>query len=240
MSGWKAKRFWKEATVSEGADGFGVALDGRVVKTPGKAMLALPTRALAEVIAAEWDAQQGQIDPRQMPMTRAANTAIDKVAPQHSEVVALLAEYGGTDLLCYRAATPEALRVRQDAAWQPWLDWAEAALAARLVVTEGVTPVPQAAESTARLAAAVAAMDPFALTALHDLVAISGSLVLGLAVAEGRLTADAAWNISRIDEDWQIAQWGEDEEAAAHAARKRAAICDAERFLNLVRAGSEF
>ncbi|WP_372839126.1 ATP12 family chaperone protein, partial [Phaeovulum sp.] len=220
-------------------EGFGVALDGRAVKTPAKATLALPSRALAEAIAAEWDAQQGEIDPRQMPMTRAANAAIDKVATQHAEVAALVAEYGGTDLLCYRATTPAALRMRQDSAWQPWLDWAEATFSARLIVTEGVTPVSQDVESTTRLAAAVAAMGPFELAALYDLVAISGSLVLGLAVSEGRLTADTAWNISRIDEDWQIAQWGEDEEATAHAERKRAAICDAERFLKLVRAGSE-
>lgn len=235
MSGWKAKRFWKQATVSDVPGGFGVTLDGRVVKTPAKATLTVPSRALAMAIAAEWDAQTGQIDPRKMPMTRGANAALDKVALQHAEVVALLADYGGTDLLCYRAAEPPGLRVRQEAGWQPLLDWAETALGARLTVTEGVKPVPQDTGALARLAAAVAACDAFELAALYDLVAITGSLVLGLAVARERLDAETAWALSRIDEEWQIAKWGEDEQAAAEAATKHAALLQAERFWHLAR-----
>lgn len=238
MSGWKAKRFWKAAAVTGAEGGFGIALDGRAVKTPAKAPLLVPTRALAAAIAAEWDAQTGQIDPRIMPMTRSANAAIDKVAPQHAEVAALVADYGGTDLLCYRAEAPEALRARQDAGWQPLLDWAAARYGVRLAVTTGVTPVPQDSKALASLAAEVAAMDAFGLAALHDLVAISGSLVLGLAVTEGRIGPDAAWGLSRIDEDWQISLWGEDEEAAAHAAAKRAALQEAARFWQLVHSRS--
>ena len=233
MSNWKAKRFWKSATVTEADGGFGVALDGRPVKTPGKAALLVPTRALASAIAAEWDAQQGQIDPRKMPMTRAANSAIDKVVPQHAEVAALIAEYGGTDHLCYRAATPAALRALQDAAWQPLLDWAQARYGAALHTGEGVLPFPQDPGALARLAAEVAQKDAFELAALHDLVAITGSLVLGLAVAEGHVGAAAAWGLSRVDEDWQISQWGEDDEAKAHATAKHTAMLDAERFWQL-------
>jgi len=235
MSGWKAKRFWQQAAVTEIEGGFGVALDGRVVKTPAKATLRVPGRALALAIAAEWDAQQGQIDPHRMPFTRGANAAIDKVLPQHAEVVALLAEYGGSDLLCYRAPGPPGLRALQDAGWQPLLDWAEAVLGARLAVTEGVQPVAQDAAALARLAAAVAACDAFELAALYDLVAITGSLVLGLAVAHERLDAEAAWNLSRIDEDWQVSQWGEDDQAAADAAIKRAALIQAQHFWQLAR-----
>jgi chaperone required for assembly of F1-ATPase len=233
MSGWKAKRFWNAAAVTEAAGGYGVALDGRPVRTPAKAPLAVPTQALAAAIAAEWDAQSGLIDPRTMPMTRSANAAIDKIMPQRAEVAALLADYGGTDLLCYRAATPANLRARQNAAWQPLLDWAETRFGARLVVTEGVQPVPQDPAALARLAAQVVAMDPFDLAALHDLVAITGSLVLGLAVTDAQISADAAWQLSRVDEDWQISQWGADDEATAHAALKRAALLGAESFWHL-------
>ncbi|MBW6506123.1 MAG: ATPase [Rhodobacteraceae bacterium] len=233
MSNWKAKRFWKAAAVTEAEAGFGVALDGRAVKTPGKALLVLPSRALAAAIAAEWDAQQGQIDPRTMPLTRTANSAIDKVTPQRAEVAALIADYGGTDHLCYRAATPAALRAQQDAAWQPLLAWAATRYGAPLRVAEGVVPIDQPPDALARLTAVVASMDPFELAALHDLVAVTGSLILGLAVAEGHLNAASAWVCARIDEDWQILHWGDDDEAQAHAAAKRAALLTAERFWQL-------
>lgn len=230
MSGWAAKRFWKEATVAEGEGGFAVLLDGRAVKTPAKAPLVLPTRAMAEAVAAEWQAQGEKIDPLSMPVTRSANAALDKVRAQHAEVAALIAAYGETDLLCYRAEAPEALVARQAAGWDQWLDWAAARYGARLTVTKGVVPVPQPEAALAALAARVAACDAWELAALHDLVGITGSLVLGLAVAEGQLDAEAAWALSRIDDDWQIEQWGDDEEAIVHAALKKAAVLHAERF----------
>ena len=235
MSTWTAKRFWKSALVQPVEGGFAVALDTRPVRTPAKAPLVVPTQALAQAIAEEWDAQVETIDPRTMPMTRAANAAIDKVRPQKDEVAALIAEYGETDLLCYRADAPEALVERQKAAWDPWLTWAEKELRAPLRVTGGVIPVAQDEGAVSALAAQVHRLDEFELAALHDLVAMTGSLVLGLAVARGSLSADAAWTLSRIDEDWQIAQWGEDEEAAEHAAIKRTALANAERFWSLAR-----
>lgn len=230
MSGWTARRFWKAAAAEPCEGGFTVRLDGRAVKTPAKAPLVVPTLAMAQAIAAEWDAQAGVVKPETMPVTRAANSAIDKIVPQRAEVVALLAAYGASDLLCYRAERPEALAQRQAEGWNPVLDWAAEALSARLVVTRGVMHVAQAPEALARLEARVAAQTPFQLAAFHDLVAISGSLVLALAVTEGRLGMEEAWALSRIDEVWQVQEWGEDEEAAAMEAERRAAFAQASRF----------
>lgn len=233
MSGWTAKRFWQAAQAEPCEGGFTVRLDGRGVKTPAKAPLVVPTLAMAEAIAAEWDAQQGAVKPDTMPVTRAANSAIDKIVPQQAEVVALLAAYGASDLLCYRAAGPEALAERQAAAWDPVLDWAAEAFGARLAVTRGVMPVAQEAEAVARLEAEVAGLSVFRLAGFHDLVAISGSLVLALAVIRGRLDAEEAWRLSRIDEAWQVEQWGEDEEAAAAEAVRHVAFGAASRFYAL-------
>ena len=233
MSAWKAKRFWTSAQAEACEGGFTVRLDGRAVKTPAKAALVVPTMAMAEAIAAEWDAQTGEVKPATMPVTRAANSAIDKITAQRDEVVEIIAAYGATDLLCYRALAPVALIARQAAGWDPVLDWAAGALGARLVVTAGVVHVEQPPEALARLTARVAGMTEFQLAGLHDLVAISGSLVLALAVTEGRLGVDAAWVLSRIDETWQIEQWGADEEAAELEAARRVAFGEASRFYAL-------
>jgi len=230
MSGWKAKRFWKAATVVPEGAGWGVRLDGRPVKTPGKTPLVVPTEAMAAAIASEWDAQQGEVKPATMPVTRAANSALDKIAVQFDEVAAMIAAYGGTDLLCYRATGPAALVARQAAAWDPLLDWAADTLAAPLVVTAGVVPVSQPRASLDRLAEVVRAFDPFRLMALHDLVAISGSLVIGLAIVRGRISVQDGWDASRIDETWQVEAWGHDEEAAELEALKREAMDNAARF----------
>jgi chaperone required for assembly of F1-ATPase len=233
MSAWKAKRFWKEARAEACEGGFTVRLDGRGVKTPAKVPLVVPTLAMAEAIAAEWDAQQGEVKPDTMPVTRAANSAIDKIVPQRAAVVEIVAAYGGSDLLCYRATGPEALIARQAAGWDPLLDWAAQALGVRLAVTQGVVHVAQDPAGLARLAARVDAFDPYRLAAFHDLVAISGSLVLALAVTEGRLTPEEAWALSRIDEHWQVEQWGEDEEAAASEAARHEGFVAAARFFAL-------
>lgn len=233
MSVWSARRFWTTATAVPVPGGFAVQLDARPVRTPLKAPLVLPTQALAEAVAAEWQAQAGKVDPETMPFTRTANSAIDKVAPQQDAVAAMLTSYGGSDLLCYRAEGPEDLVARQAEAWDPILDWAAQRLGARLVVTTGVMPVDQPGESLAGLYQCVCGLDPFKLSAFHDLVALSGSLILALAVTQKRLTVQAAWTLSRIDEDWQNSLWGEDEEAAEVTARKRAAFLQADRFFGL-------
>ena len=235
MSAWAAKRFWKQATAVACEGGYTVKLDGRAVKTPAKRPLVVPTLAMAQAIAAEWDAQQGLVKPDTMPVTRAANSALDKVAVQFDEVAGLLAAYGETDLLCYRATGPEALIARQAAAWDPVLDWAAQDLGAPLHVTAGVTPVDQPAASIARLTALVQGFTAFELAAVHDLIAISGSLLLGLAVTQGRISVKQAWDLSRIDESWQNEQWGIDEDAAVLEAFKQSALEQADRFFALCR-----
>ena len=213
--------------------GHTVHLDARPVRTPAKAPLVVPTPEMAQAIAGEWQAQEGLVRPATMPFTRMANSAIDKVTPLRPGVVAEVAGYGATDLLCYRAAGPVALVARQAADWDHLLDWAESALQAPLVVTAGVIPVAQPAPSLARLTTRVDAMSAFSLVALHDLTAISGSLVLGLAVAAGRLTAGQAFDLSRIDETWQAEEWGQDDEAAEVQSLRRQAMDEAGRFLAL-------
>ncbi len=235
MSAWQPKRFWKDAVAEPCEGGFTVRLDGKPVKTPAKAAFVLPTLAMARAAAAEWAAQGDVIRPETMPVTRAANSAIDKLGHQFAEVVDLLAEYGGSDLLCYRATGPQALIDRQAAAWTPLLDWARAELRVDLRVTAGIVHIAQPPEALARLRAELAAATPFELAALHDLIAITGSLILGLAIARGRLTAADAFSKSRIDEHWQSELWGEDEEAARIDAQKAAALEEAARFHGLCR-----
>ncbi len=233
MTGWVPKRFWTDARAEATEGGFTIRLDARPVRTPAKSPLILPTRALAESIAAEWQAQGAAIDTATMPLTRAANSAIDKVTPQFDEIAGIVAAYGASDLLCYRAALPRALAARQAAAWDPLLDWAAEAHAARLTVTIGVVPVAQPPDAVARLAARVAAQTSFALTALHDLTALSGSLVIGLAALGSRWTPAELWDASRIDEEWQAAQWGRDDEADAAADAKRRDFLQAHLFWQL-------
>ncbi len=231
--GWKNKRFWTQVLRESVPGGYTVQLDSRPLRTPAKAALIVPTAAMADAIADEWQAQTGEIDPARMPVTRAANAAIDKVTPQRGEVAARLADYGATDLLCYRAETPYELRARQDAAWDPLLDWAAQTLGSRLAVTTGITPVPQPEKARARLKQRVLALDPFTLAGFHDLVGISGSLVIGLAALHGAFKPEDLWKRSRIDEDWQVEQWGEDTIATHEAETKHRDFLRAQHFLRL-------
>ncbi len=232
---WKAKRFWKESAVVPEAEGFGIQLDGRAVKTPAKRGLVVPTRAMAEVIAAEWDAQEGEINPHSMPATKTANAAIDKVAVQHAEVADMLAAYGDSDLLCYRADHPDELVALQAAQWDPMLDWGADALGARLEPRAGVMHVPQDKKALDVLSARTHALTSFELAAFHDLVSLSGSLILGFAVAEAAHPPDAVWTLSRLDEIWQAEQWGKDDEAEALAALKRSQFLHASTMFTLCR-----
>ncbi|MEM8624839.1 MAG: ATP12 family protein [Pseudomonadota bacterium] len=227
------KRFWRETAWQKVDDGYELTLDGKPIRTPGRQPLLLPTVELAEAMAAEWEAQVERVDPGAMPLTRAANTAIDRVMVHRAPVVAELARYGETDLLCYRAPHPPGLVVRQAALWDPLLDWAETAFGARLVPAEGVIYAAQNETALSRLREELEKADVWALTALHELVSLSGSLVIGLGVKHGRLSTADAWAASRVDEDWNIAEWVEDEEAAAQAARREAAFHAAARFLAL-------
>lgn len=237
MSEWKARRFWTTAGTRPTTQGWEVQLDERTLRTPGKHALILPTEALALAIAEEWQAQADLIAPATMPLTRAANSAIEKVAPQFAAVADMLSDYGGTDLLSYRADQPDELIQRQAEGWDPLIDWAATELRAPLKITHGVIPVAQDAASVRRLRDEVHALDVFGLTALHDLVTLPGSLVLGLAVIRGRIDAGDAHRLSRIDEDFQASRWGEDDEAGEAAENRRQAILMAERFWLLSRSG---
>ena len=231
---WAAKRFWGDVFVVPLERGFGVKLDQRRVKTPAKADLIVPTEGMAQSIAAEWQAQVGVIKPQTMPFTRMANSAIDKVTMQFDDVADFVAAYGASDLLCYRATHPEELTDRQSTAWDPLLNWANQELKAPLSITTGVMPIEQDPVSVSTLRALVHELGPFELAALHDLVAISGSLILGLAVVRSRITSEQAWCLSRIDECWQIEQWGPDDESVAAEAMRRSDLLFAGGFFELI------
>ena len=227
MSEWAMKRFWTEVSFQPEGDRFAVKLDGRSVKTPAKAALLVPTEAMAERIAEEWDAQAEAVDPARMPWTRSANAAIDKVATQRIEVEDHLAGYAGSDLLCYRAEGPDSLVARQQEVWDPVLDWLATRYDVRLSVGIGVMPVEQSADNIARLASAMTPMSDFQLTGFYDLVTLSGSFGLALAVVNDLQPVADLWAASRLDETWQIEQWGDDEEAAEVAAIKERAFLHA-------------
>lgn len=225
------KRFYASATV--GADGT-IHLDGRPVHTPGRRLLAIPAPALARAIREEWERQGERIDPRSMPMTGLANAAIDRIAPDAPAFAAGLARYGESDLLCYRAETPEGLVRSQARAWDPVLDWARRRYDVDFEIVTGIIHRAQPASSVDRLAKAVAARGPFELAGLSPLVTVSGSLILSLAVAEGGIEPDEAWSAATVDEEWQARHWGEDEEAAAALAARRRDFDAGWRFLRLL------
>jgi chaperone required for assembly of F1-ATPase len=229
------KRFWKKAEAIAAEGGFSVALDGKPIRTPARNVLRLPTRALAEALAAEWEGQEDELRPEKMPLMRLASTAIDLVARRREHVVGEIAKYAETDLVCHRADAPPGLARRQAEAWQPLLDWAMLRFDAPLSVTSGVLPARQSEHALKGFRSAVAAYDDFSLAALHAATTSCGSVVIGLALAEGRVGAEEAFQLSQLDETFQIEQWGEDEEAARRRASLREDIAAAARLLDLLR-----
>lgn len=230
------KRFYKEATAIEAEDGFAVQLDGKAVQTPGKRALRVPTRALAEAIAAEWQGQGVTVSPIALPLTRLVSTALDRVEPRRAEVIAELANFAGTDLLCYRADDPPALIERQRESWQPLLDWAMERYDAALSVTQGITPIPQPPAALAAIEHAIAAHDAMMLVALHLATTSCGSVVIGLALLTGRISPDEAFNAAELDESFEIERWGEDAEQTKRRAGLKEDIALAARFAALLRA----
>ena len=224
------KRFWTHVTIADGA----ILLDGRMVKTPARATLALPTAALADAVAAEWRTVGDRVDPRTMPLTGLANAAIDRVSPDTTRFASDIGIYGETDVLCYRAAQPPKLAARQAAVWDPLLDWARRRYDIALTATDGVAHVPQSPETIARLNAAVATRSAFELAALSPIVTIGGSLIVALMLAEGVLGADAAFDATHLDELWQVELWGEDTLAAQARALRRVDFTAAVDFLRLL------
>ncbi len=225
------KRFWKDVTVD--ADR-GVRLDGRPLRTPGRAPLSLPTAGLADAIANEWRTVGDDIDPRAMPLTGLANAAIDRIAPDTAAFAAGLAAYGESDLLCYRADGPPDLVTRQAAAWNPPLDWARDRYDVHFEIATGVMHRAQPEATIERLGAAITARPAFELAPLSPIVTITGSLVLALALAERAMTAEAVWTAANLDEDWQVEQWGEDELAVKARETRRRDFDAAAQFLSLV------
>jgi len=208
------RRFYETAATAAVADGYAVRLDDKPIRTPARRMLAAPTLALGEAIAAEWQAQKDVIDPAKMPLTRLANAIIDGVVDAPQPVAAEIAKYLASDLLLYRAGAPPGLVERQAHHWDPILAWARQALGADFKLGEGVVHV---AQPEAALAAARAAipLEPWRLGAVHAMTTLTGSALIALAMARGALSADAAWQAAHVDEDWNMAQWGRDEMAAA-------------------------
>jgi len=216
------KRFYTDVAVSDEGSGAGLLLDGKPVRTPGKVPLMVPTKRLAEAIAEEWRAQSEQIDPRTMPLTKLANSAIDGVEGHTEAVSDDIMAHAGADLLCYRASGPEGLLAAQAAHWDPIVAWAKEVLDAPLNLAEGIVHVAQPDASLTAIRKALEGLDAFGLAALHVMTALTGSALLALAVAKKRLEPEAAWDAAHVDEDFQISQWGEDAEAKdRRAARKR-------------------
>ena len=229
------KRFYQRAEPVQRTGGHGITLDGRPIKTPGRRDLVVPTEALARGIAEEWNAQQAEVRTATMPLTRLATTAVDRVATHRDAIVGQTANYAATDLLCYRATHPPALATRQQAVWQPLIDWAVLRYDAPLAVTSGVIPKSQSPATLRAFAAAVAELENFELTALHVATAACGSLIIGLALLEGQLDARQAFAASQLDESFQIEGWGEDPEQTERRRALAADIETAAQFISLLR-----
>jgi chaperone required for assembly of F1-ATPase len=229
------KRFWEQAAVVEAEGGFGVALDGRPVKTPGRADLVVPTKALALAIAAEWQGCGETVDPQAMPLTGLANAAIEKVAADSKAFAAGLARYAESDLFCYRAEGPAALVARQAESWDALLSWARRRYDLDFATCSGVMHIAQPAETVQKLGHAVTSLDNFHLAGLSPLVTIGGSLVAALAVLEEMMPAEDAWEAVSLDDRWQLEQWGDDPEARATLDARRRDFMAAARFLELLR-----
>lgn len=216
------KRFYKDVTVTQVDDGFSVQLDGKPVRTPGKALLAVPTQPAAELLAAEFDAQQETINPVSMPVVRLVNTAIDGVATDLQAVLEDVMRFSGSDLVCYRADAPQELVQRQADAWDPILDWAQATLGARFILGEGIMHVAQPREAVSAVGIWLKQReDAFRLSSIHLMTSLTGSALIALAVEAGAITPDEGWKIAHVDEDWTNEHWGEDAEATARRIARR-------------------
>ncbi|MFL5087186.1 MAG: ATP12 family chaperone protein [Xanthobacteraceae bacterium] len=232
-------RFYTMAAVGEGPEGFAVQLDGRPVRTPARRYLAAPARVLAEALAAEWDAQKDRVDPAAMPLTRLANSIIDGVAPAPRPVAAEIEKYLGTDLLFYRAATPAGLVANQKQHWDPIVDWARESLGARFVLAEGIVhvaqPEPAVAAAVRAIPTGADSKAAWRLGAISVVTTLTGSALLALALAAGRLTTDAAWTAAHVDEDWNMQFWGRDDVILTRRAYRFAEMQAAASVLDALR-----
>ncbi len=230
----RIKRFYKSVSVDQDNAGYFVSLDNRVIKTAGKSTLRLPTPGLAEAIADEWRSQDDYIDWRLMGLNTLANQAVDYIGPNRQAVIDETAGFGGSDLLCYRAEAPLALRERQSQIWDPIIAWAQNHYGVCLAVTAGILHIAQPAATVARLTAGFEQSDNFTLAAFHAAVGLCGSLILGLALFEGELLPEQAWQAAQLDEDWQSERWGRDAEAVERRNNGLAALLTAHRMKGLM------
>ena len=235
MNEWKQRRNWSRASIDSNESGHAIGLDDRIARTPGGRSLVLPTRRLAELVAAEFHRQGKFVDPDSMPFTRRSHAAIDRIADMSSEVVEELASYASCDLLCYRAREPEELRRRQLESWNPLLAWIREAIGADMETVDGVTFIRQPERSVEAIRKPIRDLGTFELAGFSEMVSLTGSAVLALAVRQGRLSETQAWNLSRLDEDWQRERWGADREADVASAEKMEAFLTACRFMNASR-----
>lgn len=226
------KRFYKSVAAT---DQLGIALDGRSVKTPLKAPLVLPTRALAEAVAAEWDAQIDVINPHAMPLTKLANTAIDRAISEKSKIVAEILEFAGSDMICYRAESPAGLVQRQKTHWDPIIAWAKTDLKAGFTVVNTITHKRQSPTTLQALEVHIEWLDPFSLVGVHNLTTLTGSALLAVMLAVGKIPTEAAWRAANLDENWQIEAWGEDDEAMARRTERLNEFSASVKFVNLAR-----
>jgi chaperone required for assembly of F1-ATPase len=229
------KRFYDQVAIEDKGDGIALLLDGKKMRTPGKAAFVLPTAALAEAIAEEWRGQRERIDPATMPLTRLANSVIDGVKGRKGAVIDDIINYAGADLLCYRAEGPKGLVALQTKHWDPVVAWAKQDLGAAMRLAEGVMHVRQPGASLDAMRGRLEDFDPWRLAALHVMTGLSGSALLALAVALQRLTPEEAWDAAHVDEDWQIAQWGEDEEAKERREDRHRDFAAAAKMLALLK-----
>jgi chaperone required for assembly of F1-ATPase len=234
----EARRFYKEATAVADNEVWRITLDGKVVKTPARNPLSLPTRALAEAIAVEWAAQEAKVKPDTMPLMQLASTAIDRVAPDRDRIIAETAGYAATDLVCYRADGPDELIARQATQWDPLIDWLRERYDVSLKKAAGVMAIPQSDQALAALTRAVAAQDDFRLTALGVMTGAAGSLAIGLALLEGRISPEDAAAAAQLDELYQAERWGVDPEAETRRLAQKADLAAARRFLDLLATGT--
>ncbi|MCJ8520602.1 chaperone required for assembly of F1-ATPase [Pseudorhizobium tarimense] len=216
------KRFYEDVSIADGeGGGYVIALDGRPVRTPAKNPLSAPTAALAELMRAEWAAQGEFINPATMPVTKLVNTAIDGVAADPQAVFEDILRFSSSDLLCYRADAPDALVVRQSERWDPLIDWAANDLGARFILIEGIMPRDQPREAISAFAVTLRKYaTPIELACLHTVTSLTWSAILALAFAEGRISADEAWSLAHLDEDWTEEHWGVDAEAQLRRTRR--------------------
>jgi len=229
------KRFYKSVDFAKKGGSYSILLDGRPISTPARAPLTVPVEKLARIMVAEWDAQEDKIDPETMPMTKRANTAIDRVRGREKEVVADIVSYAATDLLCYRTDSPQGLIQKQCTLWDPILAWAMDDLGAHFNVQTGISHIEQPPASLATISKSLEGLDYLALTPLHTMTTLTGSALLVLAHLRSRLMAEEVWAATHVDEDWQISKWGEDDEAQARRAIRRAEFDDDVKFLDLVK-----